>query len=100
MTSSLITFVYNDVNFVIKLINLTCNIEPKIHSVGIMLCFDSGVRVNVSWLVNEKLIKSPTWKIDIDVKTDSVVSGLILTLVFEEPWVPDWVASYKTDTWE
>jgi len=51
-------FVYNDVKLVIKLINLTCNIDPEIHSVGIILCFDCGVRVNVSWLASENLIKS------------------------------------------
>ena len=38
----------------ITLINLTCNIEPKIHSVGIRLPFDYGVRVLNSWFANQK----------------------------------------------
>ena len=44
-------------------------------SVEILLCFDYGVRVIVSWLVNEKRPESLSLKIDI-------VSGLILTMVF------------------
>ena len=55
---SLITFEYNDVKIVITWINLTCNIESKIHSVGIILHFDYSVRVIVAWLVNKKLIES------------------------------------------
>jgi len=51
---SLITFVYNDVKLVITFINLTCNIEPKIHSVGIRLHFDYSVRVIASGFTNEK----------------------------------------------
>jgi len=55
---SLITFEYNDVKLVITWINLTCNIESKIHLVGIILHFDYSVRVIVAWLVNKKLIES------------------------------------------
>ena len=51
---SLITFVYNDAKLVITLINLTCNIEHKIHSVGIRLHFDYSVKVIASWFANEK----------------------------------------------
>ena len=65
---SLTTRVYNVVKLVITLINLTCKIEPKIHLVGIKLCFHYGVRVIVSWLANEKrpaslLLKDKRWEL-------------------------------------
>ena len=51
---SLVMFVYNDIKLVIAFINLTCNIEPKIPSVGFRLRIDYSVWVIVSWFDHEK----------------------------------------------
>ena len=106
------------VNYYIKLviasINLTCIIEPKYILVGIILRFDYGVRVIVSWIANKKRSESLTWKIDIrwelpwvvSCKTDTWEYRLrciwidIAYGIWGEPWVLDLIVSCKTDTWE
>ena len=53
----------------------------KLTSVGIILKFDYGMRVIVSWLGNKKRPESVSWKIGKD-------------------WELCWFVSCKTDTWE
>ena len=48
------TIVDNDAKLVITFINLTCIIELKYMSVGIILRFDYGVRLIVPRLANER----------------------------------------------